>query len=88
MIMAWAAICSFVVIGLASIIGAKPLSIRYNAWTTGIRERHPKFNPPPTPEMRAKNTKIMTILFRFVGVAIFLMAILNLFELVGYTVHR
>jgi hypothetical protein len=42
----------YAVVGLALIFRAAPLSIRYNAWTTGLRERHPNVNPPPTPEWR------------------------------------
>jgi hypothetical protein len=52
-------------LGLVLIWWAKPLSVRYNTWTTRLRERHPSFNPPPTPEWRERNTKIMTGLFRF-----------------------
>jgi hypothetical protein len=51
-------------LGLMLIWWAKPLSVRYNTWTTRLRERHPNFNPPPTPEWRERNTKIMTVLFR------------------------
>jgi hypothetical protein len=65
----------YVLIGLALIIWAAPLSIRYNAWTTGLRERHPNVNPPPTPEWRARNTKIMTILFRVAGLFFLLMSV-------------
>jgi len=62
---------------------AKPLSMRYNAWTTRLRERHPNFNPPPTPEWRARNTKIMTVLFRIVGVVFILRAILTLISVLS-----
>jgi hypothetical protein len=65
----------YVLIGLALIIWAAPLSIRYNAWTTGLRERHPNVNPPPIPEWRARNTKIMTIIFRVAGLFSLLMSI-------------
>jgi hypothetical protein len=41
--------------------------MRYNAWTTSLRERYPRINPPPTPQMREMNTKIMKWLFRVVG---------------------
>jgi hypothetical protein len=58
----------YVVIGLVLICWAMPLSTRYNAWTTGLRERHPTVNPPPTPEWRARNTKIMIVMFRVAGV--------------------
>ena len=69
------------VIGLALFFWAVPLSIRYNALTTGLRERHPGINPPPTPEWRARNTKIMTVMFRFVGVFLVLLSIIYLFPL-------
>jgi len=59
------------IVGLALIFWAAPLSIRYNAWTTRFRERHPNFNPPPTAEWRARNTKIITVIFRIAG-AVFL----------------
>ena len=62
---------AFVLAGLALLIWANALSVRYNGWTTRLRERHPNFNPPPTPEWRERNTKIMTNLFRIVG-AVFL----------------
>jgi hypothetical protein len=55
------------VVGVFLAARASRLSERYNAWTTGVRERNPKFNGPPTPEMRLKNTAIMTRLFRFLG---------------------
>jgi hypothetical protein len=58
----------YAVIGLALIFWATPLSVRYNTWTTGLRERHPNINPPPTPEWRARNTKIMRVMFRIAGV--------------------
>jgi hypothetical protein len=64
--------------GLLLIWRAMPLSLRYNAWTTGLRERHPNINPPPTPEWRARNTKIMTVMFRVVGVFFVLLSILTL----------
>ena len=59
-------------IGLSIVYWSSKLSIRYNAWTTSFRERHPSINPPPKPHMRALNTKIMTWLFRFAGVYIIL----------------
>jgi uncharacterized membrane protein YjgN (DUF898 family) len=65
--MTWGLDTGFILLGLALIYWAAPLSIRYNAWTTSLRERHPDFNPPPTPEWRARNTKIMTIVFRVAG---------------------
>ncbi len=55
------------IFGVTVLYFAKPLSERYNAWTTRLRERYPQINPPPTPEMRKRNTQIMTWLFRFIG---------------------
>jgi hypothetical protein len=67
--------------GLALILWAVPLSIRYNAWTTRLRERHPNFNPPPIPEWLARNTKIMTALFRVAGAFFVLVGALSLLSL-------
>lgn len=58
-------------LGLAAVLCAllfgnsRKLCLRYNSWTTGLRTRHPHINPPPTPQMREKNTKIMTGILRF-----------------------
>src|SRR5229473_492533 len=71
----------YAVIGLALIFWAAPLSLRYNAWTTGLRERHPNVNPPPTPEWRARNTKIMTVMFRVLGVGLAVLSIMYLLPL-------
>jgi hypothetical protein len=65
----------YAILGVALLIWAGPLSVRYNAWTTGLRERHPNVKPPPTPEWRARNTKIMTILFRVTGLFSLLMSV-------------
>jgi len=70
-------------IGLALIFWATPLSIRYNAWTTGLRQRHPNINPPPTPEWRARNTKIMTVMFRVAGVFLVLLSIMHFLPLIA-----
>jgi hypothetical protein len=72
----------YALIGIALMIWAAPLSRRYNAWTTGVRERNPNFNPPPTPEWRARNTKIMTVLFRVFGLFVFLLSILYLLPII------
>jgi hypothetical protein len=68
----------FGLVGVFLIFRAASLSRRYNAWTTRLRERHPNINPPPTPEWRARNTKIMTALFRVVGIVFFLRSVLTL----------
>jgi hypothetical protein len=66
------------VVGVALLYWAGELSVRYNAWTTGFRERHPNINPPPTPQMRGLNTQIMTWLFRLLGSFLVLLSILVL----------
>jgi hypothetical protein len=66
------------VLGIALLYWARELSVRYNAWTTSFRERHPHINPPPTPEWREKNTKIMTWIIRFFGASLALLSILAL----------
>jgi hypothetical protein len=62
------------VLGASLIVWSFPMAVRYNAWTTALRERHPRINPPPTPQMRQLNTKIMTWLFRIVGLFLVLIA--------------
>ena len=68
MLATWA---SLVLLGAGLIVWSVPLSLRYNAWTTSLRERQ---NRPPTPEMRQLNTKIMTWLFRILGLFLVLLA--------------
>jgi hypothetical protein len=74
----WFLDLGYALAGMLLIWRAVPLSLRYNAWTTSLRERHPNINPPPTPEWRARNTKIMTMMFRVVGVFLVLLSILTL----------
>ena len=64
--------------GVALLLWAFPLSVRYNSWTTRLRERHPDFNPPPTPKWRARNTKIFAVLLRVVGAFLVVYAVLLL----------
>ena len=73
----------YAVIGLALVFWATSLSVRYNTWTTGLRKRHTSINPPPTPEWRARNTKIMTVMFRATGVLLILNSIMDLLLLIG-----
>jgi len=75
--------CAYVIVGIVLAFWARNLSIRYNAWTTRLRERHPNFNPPPTPQWRARNTKIMTAMFRVVGVFFILLSIMYLLPLIS-----
>ena len=77
----------YAVVGLVLIFWATPLSSRYNAWTTGLRERHPNFNPPPTGEWRTRNTKIMKVMFRVFGVFLVLLSIMYLLPLIGTKPH-
>ncbi len=72
----------YAVAGLSLICWANSLSLRYNAWTTSLRERHPKFNAPPTTQARARNTKIMTLLFRIFGAFLIVLSIPMLLTIV------
>jgi hypothetical protein len=64
--------------GVALLIWATSLSVRYNAWTTSVRERHPNINPPPTPEWRRRNTTIFAWILRVFGLFLALFSILAL----------
>jgi hypothetical protein len=77
---------TFSAAGLFFLWWAKPLSLQYNAWTTGLRERHPNINPPPTPEWRERNTKIMTVIFRLLGVFFLLLSTVPFLAFVGSVV--
>jgi hypothetical protein len=54
-------------VGVALIVYSRLLALRYNAWTTRFRERHPNISRPPTAEMRQLNTSVTTWLIRAVG---------------------
>lgn len=73
----------YAAVGLILLFWASRLSILYNAWTTSLRERHPNINPPPTPEWRIRNTKIMTVMFRIVGVFFLLLSVMYLLPLIA-----
>jgi hypothetical protein len=70
-----------VICGAALLVWARTLSVRYNDWTAKIRERHPQFNPPPTPEWRQKNKEIMTWLIRMVGAVLSIVSTLALISI-------
>ena len=72
----------YAVIGLVLILWAAPLSLRYNAWTTGLRKRYTNINPTPTPEWRARNTRIMKATFRVLGVGLAMLSIVYLLPLI------
>ena len=78
---------AYALIGLLFVFRAGALSIRYNAWTTRLRERYPQVNPPPTPEWRSRNTKIMTVMFRIVGAFFMLMSFIYLLPSIGNKLH-
>jgi uncharacterized membrane protein YjgN (DUF898 family) len=80
--MNWIIGIAYAVVGFVLVYWATPLSLRYNAWTTGVRQRHPNFNPPPTPEWRQTNTKIMTVLFRVVGASLLVFSVLYLLPMI------
>ena len=85
--MNWILGTGYAAIGLALVVWATRLSIRFNAWTTDMRERHPNVNSPPTPEWRLRNTKTMTVLFRVIGVFLALPSIVYLLRLIGTKPH-
>jgi uncharacterized membrane protein YjgN (DUF898 family) len=66
------------VLGAILLYWSGKLSLRYNAWTTSFRQRHPDINPQPTRQMREFNTKIMMWIFRIVGAFLILFSILAL----------
>ena len=68
-------------LGASLLYWSRKLSVRYNAWTTSFRERHPHTNPPPTPQKRELNAKIMTWLFRLLGAIFLLGAVFLLFSI-------
>jgi hypothetical protein len=76
-------VAGFAVLGFVLVCWATPLSLRYNAWTTRFREQHPEINPPPTPAWRSRNTRIMTVLFRVLGVSLILLSALQLLAFIG-----
>lgn len=62
----------FIVLGVSLIVWSVPLSLRYYAWTTSVRQRQ---NRAPTPEMRQLNEKIMIRLFRTLGISLVLLVV-------------
>ncbi len=71
--------CS-VVWGAAMLVWSREMSQRYNEWTTGLRQRHPNIIPPPNPQQREINTRIMTWIIRVFGVEISLVSIWTLIK--------
>jgi hypothetical protein len=57
--------------GAVLLYSSKRLSKGYNAWTTRLRTRFPRINPPPTPERAQSNYWTIVILFRIVGTFLF-----------------
>lgn len=76
-VMVFMSSCS-VVWGAAMLVWSAEMSESYNAWTTGLRQRHPNIISPPTPQQREINTRIMTWIIRVFGVEISLVAIWTL----------
>ena len=77
------ALSSLIVCGAAFLVWARALSVRYNDWTTRLRERHPQLSPPPTPERRALNTTIMMWVYRAVGAALAVESFRALINILG-----
>jgi len=64
-----------VFVGAVLFYCAKPISERYNAWTTGIRRRFPNINAPPAPENAQLNFRIIYFCCRLCGAFLFAIAI-------------
>lgn len=62
---------NIVLAGAALFYWAKPLSKRYNAWTTRLREKSANINKPPNPKNAQLNFKMMFILLRVYGAFLF-----------------
>jgi hypothetical protein len=71
----WVLAFGYGTFGSLFVFWAKPLSLRYSAWITSFRDRRPNINPPPTPEWCARNTKIMTVAVRILGVIFLIQSI-------------
>jgi hypothetical protein len=64
-------VVNIVIVGAALFYWAKPISGRYNAWTTGVRQRFPNINEPPSPESTQLNFKIIVSACRLCGAFLF-----------------
>jgi hypothetical protein len=62
------ATCAFV--GCAAFYWSKPMSRKYNAWTTAFRTRFPQINKPPDARHARSNYEIMVGLFCVLGAAL------------------
>jgi hypothetical protein len=59
---------------LALIYWSRPLAIRYNRWTTKLRERSDLIPPPPSDRALTMNITIVAILIRIVAITLLLLA--------------
>ena len=57
---------------------SRPLSVRYNGWTTRLRSRYARISPPPPPRMLEVNTRIMTWIIRLAAAWFALLSVLAL----------
>jgi hypothetical protein len=69
--------------GVALFYWAKPMSQRYNEWTTRFRETHPQITKPRSPEAASLNYKIMVIVFRSVGALLLAEAVFSFVRSIG-----
>ena len=60
---------------------ASAFSRRYNAWTTALRTKYPRINPPPSEQARRLNETTMTWMFRILAAFLAWMAFWALFRL-------
>ncbi len=79
------AFANLAVLGAALVYWSRPLSIRYNSWTTIFRVRHPRVCSPVTVQRLELNTTTMTWLFRFLGASFVFLSIWTLLSIWGLT---
>ena len=76
-VLSWS--CS-AIIGVALLIWARALSVRYNGWTSTLfRESHPGIHLPPE-RWREVNAKMATWIIRVFGI---LLTLISLLALIG-----
>jgi hypothetical protein len=83
----WLASANVAVLGAALLYWARPISEKYCAWTTKVREKFPKISRPPNFDKAKQNVNIMTKVFRVLGAAFFVEAVYGLIDLL-YLLRR
>jgi hypothetical protein len=68
-------------LGVVLLVYSVRIARRYIAWTTRLRERHPKILRPQTLKARELNTTYMMWLIRFIGAFVIVDAVFELSRL-------